>query len=181
MTSAAHAKALETWLCPVCGAPRPRTGPLNIQIEESQPEDSPLSFVSGCGVQLVHRAFLHHLGAENVERDLQIGALYNEQGRPLANWVTLRGRAPIIVRGSQDVAYRECGYCGRHSYFAIGAEYLCPRPHKDSDIFEVDFNGLVVTKRVYLTLDLSTWPQLVAKSIPVLETPLDSLPVDLLT
>ena len=138
-------------------------------------DDAPLTFVMGAGVPIILRRFLDALGAEIIERDLALGAVLDPRGEPVQDWVTFCGRRRLIIRGSKNVSYRECGDCGRHVYFAMGKRYLFPSPPNDATIFESDLFGLVVPGLLYERLQVREWRGLTIDELPVLSAPLDSL------
>lgn len=175
LEKSAYAEAVETWLCTGCGAPKPSVGAVDVQIQEERPADEPITFVNGCGVVLARRDFLRLLGTSRVEADLLLGKVSGPSGKVISDWVTVRGRQRVIVRGSSNVSYRRCESCGRHVYFAMGARYLFPAPAGSVSIYESDLYGLVVASSVLEGISLSNWPKLGVESLKVLPRPKDSL------
>lgn len=169
------AQARETWLCVGCGAPKPLSGAVDVQIQEEQPEDVPLTFVNGCGVILARRDFLDVLGHARVKVDLLLGVVKGPSGKVIADWLTVRARNQVIVRGSKNVSYRCCEICGRHVYFAMGSRYLFPAPIAGASIYETDLYGLLVTSDVIDGVPLKMWPRLGVERLRVLAHPKDSL------
>ena len=170
----AYAAASTSWLCTSCGSPRPSVGAINVQIQEERPAELPITFVNGCGVVLVHRDLLEMLGAVTIKADLLVGKVGSPAGK-LSDWMTVRGRRRVIIRGSQNVTYRRCESCGRHVYFATGERYLFPTPEGESLIYESDLYGLVVEPSVVAGRPLSRWPRLGVEVLKVLSEPRDSL------
>lgn len=174
LTKEAYAKAQHTWLCTGCCAPMPGIGALDVQLEDS-PHDGPLNFVNGCGVPIALRSFLDAIGDEADRRELMLGRVHGPDGKRLDDWVTVRGRHGLIIRGSKNVSHRQCSNCGRHVYFAMGKRYLFPEPPKDVEIFESDLFGLVLSERLFSLIDLSKWKSISVDELPVLKEPKDSL------
>jgi hypothetical protein len=170
----AYAEALNTWLCGDCGAPKPTVGAISVQIQEEEPHDSTLTFISGCGVLLARSAFLKMLGQERVQADLMLGAVNGPSGKISTHWVTVRGRRRLIVRGSKNVSYRRCGACGRHVYFAMGTHYLYPEPTAGVSIHESDLS-LVVTSNILKGISLDRWSKVGIDNLAVLPKPKDGL------
>ena len=175
LEKSAYAEAIETWLCTGCGTPKPSIGRIDVQIQESQPDDVPLTFVNGCGVVIARRDFVAVLGSERVQADLMLGTVRGPSGKAMSDWVTARGRRRLIVRGSKNVSYRRCGSCGRHVYFAMGVRYLFPAPTVGVSIHESDLYGLVVTPDVLDGVSLARWPKLGVEKLMVLSRSKDSL------
>ena len=170
-----YAEAVEAWLCTGCGAPKPLIGPIDVQIQEDCPSDVPLTFVNGCGVVIARHDFVAALGAGRVQADLMLGTVRGPSGKEMSDWVTIRGRRQLIVRGSKNVSYRRCESCGRHVYFAMGGRYLFPTPVAGVFIHESDLYGLVVTPDVLEGMSLTRWPKLGVEKLRVLSQPKDSL------
>ena len=171
----AYAEAANTWLCTGCGSPKPFVQAINVRIQDYLPEDTPLTFVSGCGVIIAHRSLLTPLRSSAVATDLLLGGVIGKSGGTMPGWATLHGRERVIVRGSQNVSYRRCDQCGRHVYFAMGTPYLFPAPPGDRSIYESDLYGLVVASNVVDLPSLKRWPKLGIDNLEVLHAPRDSL------
>lgn len=171
----AYAEAVETWLCTGCGAPKSAVGAIDVQIEEEQPANEPITFVNGCGVVLARSDFLQLLGEARVQADLLLGKVSASSGKVISNWVTVRGRHRVIVRGSKNVSYRCCESCGRHVYFAMGARYLSPSPAGKASIYESDLYGLVVASSVLEGVSFRNWSKLGIENLKVLPKPKDAL------
>ncbi len=167
--------ARKTWLCIGCGAPKPSIGELNIQIQEDNPSDVPLTFVSGCGIILARRDLIELFDKEIVRKDLIIGTVSGSTGEILEDWMTIRGHKRLIVRGSKNISYRCCESCGRHVYFAMGTPYLFPTPPSDTSVFESDLYGLIVSKDIVGDISLRKWPKLVVEILNISLQPKDQL------
>jgi len=176
MTKDAYQHARATWLCTGCAAPKPETKSVDVKIQEPYPIESPLTFVSGCGIAIANWEFLKGLNEDILRRDLFLGKVIDPTGIVLRDWVTWRGRRRLIVRGTKNVSHRQCDICGRHVYFAMGRRYLFPRPPTDALIYESDLFGLVTTREVIASITLNRWPKLGLEKLQVLEKPKDSLP-----
>lgn len=174
MDKVARAEAARTWLCKGCGTPKPGVCAVDLQIQEVRPDPAPLTFVSGCGIALARRDFLEALGSERVQTDLMLGTVTGPSGEVIPDWLTVRGRRRLIVRGSKHVSYRRCEFCGRHVYFAMGTRYLFPAPDLAASIFESDLS-LVVIPDVLKEVSLGRWPKLGIERLKVLHKPKDSL------
>ena len=164
-----------TWTCSGCHYPKVGVGAVDVYVQEEDPADIPLTFVSGSGVQIVHRELLGMLEKEAVRRDLLLGRVLGPTGDVLNDWVTVRGRRRVVVRGSQHVAHRECRECGRHVYYADGPKYLFPAPASDAAIFESNLLGLVVTDEVIALARMKPWAKLAVEELAVAAQPRDGL------
>lgn len=169
------AQAKETWLCSGCGAPKPLVGSVNVQIQEDCPEDSPLTFISGCGVIIARCELVNAFGVDPVKTNLLLGDVRGPAGELMSDWVTVRARHRVIVRGSKNISYRCCSECGRVVYFAMGTRYLFPAPPENSSIFETDLYGLLVSQEVFSRMTCASWPGLGVEKLRVLAKPKDSL------
>lgn len=170
-------QAGESWLCLGCAFPKPDCKEIDITIQGARPDETPINFVSGCGVGIISREFILALGEEQVHRSLYLGRLFGEDGSLLERWATFIGKKRIVVRGSEHVSYRWCSECGRLVYFALGRSYLCQPPTDEFDIFDSGSGGLVVTQELMERVSMHKWPKLIRTRLPVLEVPLDGLPV----
>lgn len=175
LEKSAYSRAVETWLCTSCCAPKPTAGLIDVQIQEERPGDNPITFVSGCGVVLARSELLTALGPKRVHDDLLLGIVRGPSGQVMREWVTVRGRHRVIVRGSRNVSYRQCELCGRHVYFAMGARYLFPAPLGGASIYESDLYGLVVAPSVLEGASLDQWINLGIEKLKVLHKPKDLL------
>lgn len=174
LEKSALAQAKETWLCSGCGAPKPFVGSVAVHIQEDHPEDSPLTFVNGCGVILARRDLVDSLGQAHVQANLLLGEVRGASGEVMTDWLTVRARHRVIVRGSKNVSHRCCDMCGRHVYFAMGARYLFPTPQPRVSIYESDLS-LVVAPDVLDGMPLTRWPKLGVEKLRVLAQPKDLL------
>jgi hypothetical protein len=175
LQKSAYAEAIKTWLCASCGAPKPSIGAIDVQIQESRPTGEPLTFVNGCSVVVGRRDFVVAVGRNYVLTDLMLGKVINASGEVVPDWVTVRGRRRLIVRGSKNVSYRRCESCGRHVYFAMGDRYLFPAPKRGVTIYESDLYGLVIPTDAINGVSLDRWPQLGIEKLQVLPSSKDSL------
>ena len=164
----------KTWLCTGCGNPRWQKA-IDLIIQEDEPDNTPLNLAAGCIVGIARKDFLFCFGKNDVERHLYLGRLFREDGVLLEDWVTFHGRQRIVIRGSKDVSYRQCGDCGRHVYFAMGQQYLCPQPPKGINIFDVGSGELVLTKELAERVILNKWRKLACSKLPIFATPMDGL------
>lgn len=168
--------AKRTWLCLGCNYPKPVIGSVDVTIQHSVPKDGPLNFVYGFGIPISKRNFFDSFGMEVVTRDLLLGRVIAEDVGQLDDWMTVRGKHSLIIRGTKYVSHRRCHECGRNVYFAMGSRYLFPHPPIEHEIFESDLSGFIVSQRLFDLLDLKKWPKLVFDTLPVLDTPKDALP-----
>ncbi len=120
MVKAAYEEARKTWFCTGCAFPKPNVKKVDAAIQESELDDTPLNFISGCGVGIGRRDFLFSFGEKTIQNDLCIGQVRGPDGSLLEDWVTFLGRQRVVVRGSTNVSYRRCSECGRQVYFAMG-------------------------------------------------------------
>jgi hypothetical protein len=171
-----YERARDSWLCSGCASPKPGVGSIDVRIQEEGPGDVPLTFVSGCGIGLVHQEFLIELGADNVAQDLLLGTVFGPSGNEIEGWSTFRGRHKLVIRGTSNVGLRQCSVCGRNIYFATGKRYLYPLPSPSVRIFESHLWGLVIGKNLMQSISLHAWPKLGVEKLKVLEKPIDRLP-----
>lgn len=170
-----HAAAIKSWLCPGCGAPKSSVDTaIDIQIQESIPKDAPITFVSGCGLVLARSDFLEQLGETHVRTDLLLGKVSDPAGFVLPDWITLRARHRVIIRGSKNVSHRRCDICGRQVYFAMGAPYLFPAP-VGAFIYESDLYGLLIHPDLFSEKIRKRWPDLGVEVLKVAAEAKDSL------
>lgn len=175
MEGAAYEIAKRTWLCAGCGAPKPSAGIVDVHIENERPVGTPITFVSATSIIIAHQDFIEKLGADRVRNDLLLGTVRNGSGLTLSDWMTVRGRHRVIVRGSKNVYYRRCDLCGRHIYFAMGRRYLFPAPSADAVIQETDLGGLIVPSELFESLSIKRTATMGIEKLKVLSEPLDSL------
>lgn len=168
--------AKTTWLCSGCNYPKPDTRAVEVMLQGTKIDDPPLNFVYGFGVPVAHKDFLFSFGEDVVRRDLYLGPVLLSGGQLLNDWVTFRGRYRPIIRGRKNVAYRQCGECGRDVYFATGTRYLCPAPPADAVLYESDLFGLIVPEYLIDVNALRQWRRLVLDKLPVFDIPKDGLP-----
>jgi hypothetical protein len=169
------ALARESWLFPKCGAPKPWVGSVDVHIQGDRPGDAPLTFVNGCGVILAHRDLIAALKQAYAQADLLLGSVKDSAGQAITDWLSVRSRHRVIVRGSKNVSHRRCDECGRHVYFAMGGRYLYPAPPAEASISETDLYGLLVTPNVLDGVVLSRWSKLGVEKLRVAAQPKDSL------
>lgn len=173
----------EGWFCGSCRRPKPNTGVVDFQIYEKRPVYSPLCWAAHHGIDFARRDFLSLLGEENVARDLMLGTLYGPSGAPIEDWVTVRGRHRVIVRGSAKkgferfVGTRVCEECGNRLYFAYPPRYLYPAPNPDAAILQSDLGGLIVRPELIAHLDLKRKKGFGVEKLKVLDASRDGLGV----
>jgi hypothetical protein len=177
MLKEVYEEARSTWLCRGCLTPAKDSKAIDARIQELTPNDPPLNFINGCSLGVITKDCLKEIGAALVERDLYVGRLYGPDGELIPDWVTFRGREPIIVRGSKNVSHRRCADCGRIVYFGMGKPYLYPMPAEYVDIFDSGCGGLVLREYVFSRLNLRNWRGVTIDQLPVVEEPADSLGV----
>ena len=175
MEQEAYTIARQTWLCTGCLYPKPGHGPIDATLEDFSPGDWSMSFVNGCGLPIARKDMLACFGDARVRQDLQLGRVVGPDGTPFEEWVTFRGRHKIIVRGTKNVAFRQCEECGRNIYFAMGSRYLYPDPPLGSVLLESDLLGLVMPEYVFDEVDIRRWKGLAVNRLPVLSKPKDGL------
>jgi hypothetical protein len=176
MSRTAAEAAKKDWLCPGCNYPKPGVGSIDVTLQQPGPNDAPLNFIYGFGVPIAKRAFLGSFGENTINRDLHLGRVFLEGRGQLDDWVTVRGRHSLIIRGTKNVSRRQCTECGRNVYFAMGSRYLFPSPPSEHEMFESDLSGLIVSQRLFDLLTLNGWPKLVFDKLPVLAAPKDDFP-----
>ena len=173
----------EGWFCKSCRRPKPLAGAVDFQISQEKPVHSPICSDAFSGVRFARRDFLSLLGEENVARDLMLGTLYGPSGEPIKDWVTVRGRHRVIVRGSVKkgfehyVGTRVCEECGNRLYFAYPPNYLYPAPNPNAAILQSDLGGLIVRPDLIAHLDLKRKKGFGIEKLKVLDKPRDGLGV----
>ena len=173
--SAAQGDAEPKWHCTDCCSVRTRTAAIDISVQESEREiTKPLSFVSGFGLGLIHNDFLDLLEKSAVQKSLLLGNVFCKGGRRHTSFSTYIARSTIIVRGTDEAAYRQCKSCGRIAYFAMGRKYLYPAPDPAVEIFE-DYASLVVKQSVAAKIDKKKWRSLRVEILEVADKPFDNL------
>lgn len=171
----AYEEARKTWLCTGCGSPKPGVEAVDAMIQEDKLDNTPLNFVSGCGIGIARRDFLSVLGDAQVDQYLWLGRVFGPDGNLLKKWVTFNGKNKIIIRGSKHVAVRSCPFCQRQVYFAMAPLYLYPEPKSGVGIFDADMGTLVITKEIMAKITLNKWRKIDCDKLPVLEWPTDGL------
>lgn len=171
-----YERARASWLCTGCAGPRLGTGIVDVTIQETHPVDAPLTFVSGCGVGLVHQELLVTLGADSVRKDLLLGRVFGPSGSEIEGWSTFRGRRRLAIRGTSNVGLRRCAVCGRQLYFATGKRYLFPAPPSGITIFESHLWGLVIDSDLMRSISVGAWPKLEVEELKIRKEPSDDLP-----
>lgn len=175
MSVASAAAARRDWLCSGCNHPRPDVGPVDVTVQDPGPEDPPINFVFGFGIPVVEKAFIESFEVGPIANDLILGKVFREDGAALSDWLTVRGRQSLIVRGTTNVSHRTCSECGRNVYFAMGPRYLFPSPPSQHEIFVSDLSGLIVSEGLLRKLALNKWPKLMVDELPVLDSPRDGI------
>ena len=168
-------EASNDWLCLGCNRPKPLTTSINVTLENPGPENGPLNFVYGFGIPLAKSSFLALFDNHIVKRDLFLGEVRVEGRGGIHEWVTVRGKESLIIRGGKNVACRSCSVCGRSVYFAMGSSYLFPEPNKRRDIFESDLFGLVISRSLFERTDFGKWRGLAVDKLSVLQQPRDGM------
>ena len=171
-------EARKTWLCTGCGFPKPDTKHLDATLQDRNPDNTPLNFISGCGLGIAKKKFLFSFGEEVVRQHLYLGSVYGPKANLLEDWITFVGRERIIVRGSKSAGVRSCTECGRNAYFATGQLYLYPMPRAGVQIFDAGSGALVVTEELAGRINLKDWRKLDCTKLHVVDVPNDGF-VDL--
>ena len=173
LTKSSYDQARNTWLCTGCCAPKPCVRELDATLQAA-PSDKPINFVQGCGLGVAYKPFLDRFPIDVVSRELYIGRVFGPDGQLLPDWVTIRGKNRLIVRGTAHAGVRKCDQCGRDVYFAIGKKYLYPRPPDFVTIFESSGGGgIVVLESLLETIDVAGWRTLDIEVLPVVDEPAD--------
>lgn len=176
MNKAFFGTAEPIWLCTGCRVPNPDIQAVDVSIQERRLNPKvPLSFVFGYGVCIAHRNLIAALGQEPVANDLWLGTVFDNDGVPMQDWVTVRGHERTIIRGSKEISHRVCPKCGRDAYFAGGTRYLFPAPNAKRTLLESDLRGLVIVPELFQPTWSSIWPKLGIEKLKVNSTSLDGL------
>lgn len=171
----------EGWWCKSCRSPKPDTEAIDFQILKEPPRNKLLDLVGGFGVSLARRSFLLLLGEEGITQNLMLGKVLGPSSDVIDDWVTVRGRHRLIVRGSikkgfeRYVGSRICGTCGNRTYSAYPPNYLYPRPRQDVAIYESDLRGLIVQPNLIEHINLKRRPGFGIEKLKVLDKPKDGL------
>jgi len=175
LTKEATSIANSTWRCAGCSAPKPYVTSIDVQLETT-PKGKPLNFVFGDAVTVAYKPFLMRFTERLVERDLYLGRVYGPKGNLITDWVTIRGRKRLIIRGTKEAGFRRCDQCGQDVYSALDHTYLYPQPPNDIVIFErAGGGGLIVPEEMFSVLDISEWHQLYIDELQVMDPPPDGL------
>lgn len=172
-TQESYQAAKRAWLCDGCALPRVGTGAVDVHLEEV-PERLPLNIISGLGVGIARRELLEVMGREIVASNLLLGDVFDASGARLLDYNTFRGKAMAIIRGKETSSYRLCGSCGRHIYFPLGQQYLVEPLASGVDIFESQFNQLIISETVYERIQSIKWRKLTIDKLQVRQQPADS-------
>lgn len=140
MTPESYDEAERTWLCRGCGFPKPGIKSVDVVLQ-TRPQ-KPLDFPTGVRVGLIHRPFLNRFPASLVTSDLYLGTVFRPSGKIEPDWVTLRGRRRVLIRGTEQAGYRVCDLCGQICYFALGKKYLYPEPPQDATLIEARIRAI---------------------------------------
>ena len=99
------------------------------------------------------------------------------RSRLIDDWVTYRGKHPLVVRGMDHVGSRTCQSCGRNLYFATGQRYLHPTPPADIPLFQSDLLGLIMPAELLEQVSLTRGMRrnVRIERLPVLNPPPDGL------
>jgi hypothetical protein len=171
----------EGWWCHACRSPKPETGAIDFQIIQKKPVNSPICSAAYFGVRFARRDFLALLGEENVATDLLLGTLMGPAGEVIEDWVTVRARHNLIVRGGLSVGFehfvgsRLCEVCGNRIYSAYAPNYLYPAPDPTVQIFQSQLGGLVVPYDLFAPLGLKRKRGFGIETLKILDKPRDKL------
>lgn len=95
MSKVDREQARATWSCPGCATPKPGTKEVDITIQETRPDNTPLNAINRCGIGIAQKEFLFKLGEEIVREHLYLGRVFTEEGSLLEQWVTFHGKHRI--------------------------------------------------------------------------------------
>jgi hypothetical protein len=174
LTKPAYELAKGSWACPGCGFPLPGVKGVDVTVV-GVPDNASLSCVHGLGLGVADRALLESFGANEAERYLYLGKVFGPDGAPLQKWVTFNGTHRILVRGSKHATARVCPECGRQIYFAMGRQYLYPKPSEAIKMFDVGWGALVVTGDFAARAARTQWRKVNWTRLKVLREPEDGL------
>ena len=161
-----------TWACSGCGsmALDPPLTPVRLGHIPIGPHPI-TSSVSAPG-HFVRRAFLEAVCGGEVERHFDFATVEAPDGRPHEDWLIVRGRNKVVIRGNDLPFYRYCATCGTLLYVARNGAFLYPPPLGDVDIFVANY-GLVVTLRVLPRILERRWPHLEITELELPDEPPD--------
>ncbi len=165
----------EGWWCAACRSPRPETKKINIRINSKKPENNPVCRISGFFVGIVSLELLDILDPEDIKNCLYLGRVEDCNGFPLADWMTVRARNRVIVRGSSHASTRLCDACGYRPYFAMPPNYIFPPISSKFAVSQSQLSGLVFSADYANRLDGIRMKGVTVEELPVFKAPLDGL------
>jgi hypothetical protein len=174
LTKPAYELAKRIWACSSCGFPKPGVEGVNVTVV-GVPGNASLNCVHGLGLGIAEKEFIESFGAGQADRYLHLGQVFGPDGQPLEKWVTFNGRNRILVRGTRHATARICQECGRQIYFAMGREYLYPKPREDVSMFDKGWGALVLTGDLAIRATRKQWTSVHCTRLKVLKQPEDGL------
>lgn len=172
--------------CPGCGVAYAKSSPLNPLIMDTRGGSSrfrlPLEFIFGVDYGVIRDDLLAVLEPE-ASKDLNLGALLDENGRQISDYHTAQAKIPAAVRGGPESKNNGvCDKCGRRRYYPMphGYGYLLRSTFpKDVPILRVR-KGIAVSQTIrdrIVAAGLARGMYVV--KLLVLDEPEDGLPLDL--
>src|SRR5687768_8071186 len=99
-------RILERRICGSCGLLKLGGGSVDITLDTSLPHGRrALHAVVDVGILLAQRAFLQLFGIQ-VSKNLWIGKVQSKMGEVSKDWVSVRGKCWVVVRGTKEAGYR---------------------------------------------------------------------------
>jgi hypothetical protein len=106
-----------------------------------------MNFIRETHTQIISTAFLSALG-EAASSELETQVLLDPQGQSVTDYVSIRARKRILVRGNHKSIARKCSTCRRQLYSARGRRYVLQDDVAEGDLFE-SLTGLVLSETLY--------------------------------
>lgn len=166
--------------CSECSTIPKNAGPPEVLKVKLPSPNGPLSHTSwGFGVISVE--LLDYLGKET-SSCLKLGKLADSAGNVLDNVRTFVGIERIFLRGNRESQHRLCSRCGAliYTYLPRTSPYLTPSQVASGlPIYEIESMQLLVNETIRERIGDRWSDALSFYDVPVLESPLDELPIDL--
>jgi hypothetical protein len=168
--------AKKLWLCSECGFPKHDVRRVDAVVT-GVPDQSTISFLSGCGVGIAATKFLSELGGANLCSYFHVGEVRDRRGVILKEWATFIGIHKIVVRGTDNATYRKCSLCGNSIYFATGRKYLFPAPNPKVNVFDARWGSLVITESLFRRVNFSHAKNLDLSDLRIANSAIDGIDI----
>ena len=161
--------------CDGCGDFFGDVCPVNVRVQNVSSGRHGLNLVQGLfDLGVIKKRLLDALD-DRVVRQFVLGQVSTEDGRILSDVVTFRIRKRIIVRGVRNASVRYCSKCGAACYFAMGRQYLYPKPDRDAVVFSSGDGGIVIREDYFTPSKIPKLPGVRIVALEVADVPCDGL------